>query len=92
MHSALTLQKHNKRIQSSSAFNDKACMERTIIQAKCIEYFLCAEASTLEEYINRSTFPRRFVTVIHNYQSNKNRKGDMDETMIDLSERFDSLL
>lgn len=88
---ALTLNRHHKRTQSSSDLESKACAERIVKQARCIELLLHLDASTYEEYVDRSTFPRRFVTVILNYQNRKNRKGDIDRTMMDLSERFGSL-
>ena len=60
-------------------------------QAKFIELLLFNDASTYDEYIDRSTFNRRFIEVIYNYQIKNDRSREIDESIIELSERFDSL-
>ena len=82
---------HHSRIRSSSDVDNKACLEIIIKQAKCIELLLYYGASTYEEYIDRSTFPRRFITVIKTIKLRKAKERYIDEAMPELSGRFDSL-
>ena len=60
-------------------------------QAKCIELLLFNDASTYDEYKDRSTFNRRFIEVIHNYQIMNDRSREIDDSIIELSKRFNSL-
>ena len=56
-------------------------------QARGIELMIYRDATTYEEYIDASTFSRRFVNVIRRIKDNK--KGEIDNAMLDLSMRFD---
>jgi len=80
--SFLKLHKHHKIVKTSRT-NDKVFLEKIIKQARCIELLLYRDASTYEEYMDRSTFSARFVRVIK-----ENKRCEIDENIVDLSKRF----
>ena len=68
----LTIHKMDKRIKNSAGVNDKASMKRIITQARYIEFLMYNNAPTFEEYMDRSTFLQRFVSVVKDQMIKKN--------------------
>merc|ERR1712151_332945 len=75
----LTLHKHTKEIKSTPDINSKAFSEKLMRQARCVELLLYRDAATYDEYIDHSTFNRRFVQVVVQMKINSKVKRDMTE-------------
>ena len=69
----LTLHKMDKRIKNSAGAYDTASMKRIIRQARCVEFLMHNNARTFWEYMDRSTFLQRFVSVVKDQMIKKNR-------------------
>ena len=74
-------------MNSSSDLNEKQILEKLMTQAKGIELMIYQDATTYEEYIDPSTFSKRFLNVIRRIKDSK--QSNVDNAILDLSNRFD---